>query len=154
MNNIISTNQPLLNLSAFVRSLSMWTILWGGTVAFLAYQGQPGVICMTPMAWLLALPAGSNYVAFAQGRAGRNPFVAGALVGATLGLIFGLIAWGVGAGMMPADPGETGKLTIAQIGLIFTGGGVLIGALLSGMMARRAATLASREQKLTVIGVR
>jgi hypothetical protein len=153
MNSSLSTNQPFLNGNAFIRSLAMWAIAWGGVVAFLVYQGQPGVICLTPMAWGLALPAGLNYVAFAQGRPGRNPFVAGAILGATLGLIYGLIAWGVGITMMPADPEEAGKLSMTQIGLIFTGGGVLIGALLSGMMAKRAATLQRRGKQLTVVSV-
>lgn len=154
MNHAMTTNQPFLNGSAFVRALSMWVILWGGTVAFLVYQGQPGVICMTPLAWLLALPAGMNYIAYSQGRPGRHPFLAGAILGATLGLIFGLIAWGVGLTMMPSGPEETGKLSVTQIGLIFTGGGMLLGALLSGMMARRATTLQRRGQKLTVVSVR
>jgi hypothetical protein len=154
MNYYPMTKQPLINIPAFIRSLSMWALLWGGTVVFLAYQGQPGVICMTPMAWLLALPAGWNYVAFADGKPGRQPFVAGALLGATLGLLFGLLCWGVGVYMMPADPAETGTLSIQQIALILIGCGAVIGALLSGMMAHRAAAQQRRGRNLPVINVK
>lgn len=146
--------QPFLNASALVRAVGMWAILWGGTVLFVTYQGQPGVICMTPMAWLLALPAGWNYVAFSEGRPGRQPFVAGALVGATLGLLFGLLAWAIGLYMMPSDPAETGKLTTSQIGLIFVGAGMVIGALLSGMMAHRATMQQRRGRSVPVINVK
>lgn len=146
--------QPLIHLPAFLRSLSMWAILWMGTVLFIAYQGQPGIICMTPMAWLLAVPAGLNYVAFAEGKPGRSPFLAGALVGATLGLLFGLLAWGLGVYLMPPDPAETGKLSMVQIGLIFTGVGMVVAALLSGMMAHRAALQQRRGKILTAINVK
>lgn len=108
---------------------------------------------MTPMAWLLAVPAGLNYVAFSEGKPGRNPFLAGALAGATLGLIFGLLAWGLGAYLMPADPNDTGKLGMREIGLIFTGAGMVIGALLSGMMAHRAAAQQRRGHTITAVSV-
>lgn len=154
MNQQSNFEQPLINGGAFLRALGLWVILWGGTVAFVSYQGQPGVLCMTPMAWLLAIPAGLNYVAFAEGKPGRSPFLAGALVGATLGLLFGLMAWGLGAYLMPADPTETGKLGMREIGLIFSGGGIVIGALLSGLMAHRATMQQRRGKTLTVIGVK
>lgn len=146
--------QPLIHIPAFLRSLSMWVILWGGTVFFLVYQGQPGIICMTPLAWLLAVPAGLNYVAFAEGKPGRIPFLAGAMVGATLGLLFGLLCWGVGAYTMPADPAATGRLTMRDIALIFIGVGMVIAALLSGMMAHRAALQQRRGKILTVINAK
>ncbi len=153
MNQQSMTNQPFLNVGAFIRAVSMWAILWGGTVAFVSYQGQPGILCMTPMAWLLAVPAGLNYVAFSEGKPGRNPFLAGALAGATLGLIFGLLAWGLGAYLMPADPNDAGKLGMREIGLIFTGAGMVIGALLSGMMAHRAAAQQRRGHTITAVSV-
>ncbi len=153
MNQQTMTNQPFLNTSAFIRSVAMWVIAWGGTVAFVSYQGQPGILCLTPMAWLLAVPVGLNYVAFSDGKPGRNPFLAGALAGATLGLIFGLLAWGLGSYMMPADPNEVGKLGMRELGLIFTGGGIVIGALLSGMMARFAVARQRRGHTIRAVTV-
>lgn len=153
MNQQAMTNQPLLNTAAFIRSVTMWVIVWGSTVAFVSYQGQPGILCLTPAAWLLAIPVGLNYVAFSEGKPGRNPFLAGALAGATLGLIFGLLAWGLGIYMMPADPNETGKLGMREIGLIFTGGGMVIGALLSGMMARLAVARQRRGHTIRAVTV-
>lgn len=153
MNQQVMTQQPFLNGGAFIRSVTMWALVWGSTVAFICYQGQPGILCMTPMAWLLAVPVGLNYVAYSDGKPGRKPFLAGALAGATLGLIFGLLAWVLGAYLMPADPAEADKLSIHQLGLIFTGCGIVLGALLSGMTAHRAAAQQRRGRTITAVTV-
>lgn len=147
-------NQPFLNISALIRSLGMWLLLWGLVVLFVAYQQQPGVICLTPMAWLLALPAGWNYVVFARGKAGRQPFVAGAILGALLGLLYGLLFFGVASYGMPvgSDPEEITKMQNMVIFMI--AGGTVIAALLGGFMAWRAATLQQRGQALPTISVR
>jgi hypothetical protein len=154
MNYQTETTQPLLNGSAFLRSLTMWLLVWAIVVAFVAYQQQPGVICLTPMAWLLALPAGWNYVVFSRGNPGRQPFLAGAILGALLGLLYGLLFFGVASVGMPVgtDPGEIAKLQNMVIFMI--AGGTLVGALLSGFMAYRAATLQRRGQALPSISVR
>lgn len=154
MNYQPTTVQPVVNTAALLRAVGMWALLWGATVLVAAYQGQPGVICLTPMAWLLAVPAGWNYVAFSEGRPGRQPFLAGLLVGAMLGLLFGLLTWGVGAYTMPDDPAETGRLTVNQIGLIFIGAGMVIGGLLSGMMAHRAAMQQRRGRRVPLLNVK
>lgn len=151
--SIQQTQQPLLNGSAFIRAVGMWAILWGATVAIVSYQGQPGILCLTPMAWLLAIPTGLNYVAFSEGRPGRSPFLAGALAGATLGILLGLIAWVLGSYMMPVDPAEVGKLGMREIGLIFSGGGLLVCALLGGLMAYRAAAQQRRGRTITAVSV-
>ena len=54
---------------------------------------------------------------------------------------------------MPADPNDTGKLGMREIGLIFTGAGMVIGALLSGMMAHRAAAQQRRGHTITAVSV-
>ena len=145
--------QPLINVPAFIRALSMWVILWGGTVGLATYQGQPGIICLTPMAWLLAIPAGLNYVAFSEGKPGRNPFLAGALVGATLGLLLGLICWGFGTYTMPDVPGEEALLGVQEISLIMIGVGTVIDALLGGLMAHRAAAQQRRGRTIAAVTV-
>lgn len=147
-------NQPFLNSNAFVRSLAMWMLLWSVPVLGIAYAGQPGVACLTPMAWLLALPAGWNYVVFARGNPGRQPFMAGALLGAILGLFYGILFFGVSTYGMPVgtDPDEIAKMWNMVLFMIV--GGIVITALLSGFMAYRAASLQRRGQALPSIGVR
>jgi hypothetical protein len=154
MSSQTGTNQPLINGGAFLRSLTMWLLVWGIVVAFVVYQQQPGVICLTPMAWLLALPAGWNYVVFSHGNPGRQPLLAGAILGGLLGLLYGLFFFGVASVGMPVgtDPEEVTKMQNMVIFMI--AGGTLVGALLSGFMAYRAATLQRRGQALPSSSVR
>jgi hypothetical protein len=154
MNQQNHTGQPLINFAAFIRSLSMWLMIWGALVFMVTYGGQPGVVCLTPMAWLLALPAGWNYVVFAQGKPGKQPFVAGAILGAILGLCYGLLFFGVSAYQMPAgsDPGEAAKAQ--NVVFFMIGAGIVIAALLSGFTAYRAAVLQQRGQVLPVLSVK
>jgi hypothetical protein len=154
MNQQNITDQPLLNGNALGRSLMMWLLLWGAIVLLVTYAGQPGVVCMTPMAWLLALPAGWNYVVFAQGQPGRQPFVAGAILGAILGLLYGMLFFGVSAYSMPAGPDPSEAAKAQNVALFMIGAGAVIAALLSGFMAYRAAALQRRGQTLPVIKVK
>ena len=154
MNHENIAHQPLLNFRAFGRSLGMWLMPWAGLVLFLTYQGQPFVICLTPMAWLLAVPAGLNYVAFADGKPGRRPFVAGSILGAMLGLLYGILYVVIATYTMPADPGPENGISTQTLALLIVAVGTVIAALLSGLMAARAAALQRRGQRLTAISVR
>ncbi len=154
MNDQSMIDQPLVNGGALLRSLAMWFLVWGAAVLFVTWAGQPGVACMTPLAWLLALPAGWNYVAFSHGKPGRQPFIAGAILGAILGLLYGVLFFGVAAYGMPvgSDPDEIAKMRNLVVFMI--AGGAVIAALLSGFMAYRAASLQRRGQALPVISVK
>lgn len=154
MNQQNMTAQPWINSSAFARSLGMWLMIWCALVFVVTYGGQPGVVCLTPMAWLLALPAGWNYVVFAQGKSGKQPFVAGAILGAILGLCYGLLFFGVSAYKMPAGPDPSEAAKAQNVALFMVGAGTVITALLSGFMAYRAAVLQRRGQVLPVIKVK
>lgn len=147
-------DQPFINGGALARSLSMWFLVWGAMVFIVTYAGQPGVACMTPLAWLLALPAGWNYAIFSRGRAGKQPFIAGAILGAILGLLFGLLFFGVATYWMPvgSDAEEVEKMR--NIVVFMIAGGTVIAAVLSGFMAHRAVSLQRRGQAVPVIGVR
>jgi hypothetical protein len=149
-----TNGQPFINFGAFFRSLAMWALIWGATVLVVTYAGQPGVACLTPLAWLLALPAGWNYVVFSQGKPGRQPFLAGMLLGATLGLVYGVLFYFVATYGMPVgtDPDEIAKMNNMLVFMI--GGGVVISALLGGFMAYRAASLQRRGQATPAISVR
>ncbi len=149
-----SAEQPLINFRAFGRSLGMWLLVWGAVVLFVTYAGQPGVVCMTPMAWLLALPAGWNYVVFSYGKPGRQPFVTGAILGAILGLLYGLLFFGVSTYGMPAGPAPDEIAKAQNLVLFMIGCGTVVTALLSGLMAYRAASLQRRGQVLPVIKVK
>jgi hypothetical protein len=129
------TNPALINPGAFARAIIPPLLLWVAVVLFGAVSGQPGVVCITPMAWLLALWSGAQYAARTAGQPLKSPLLGPALLGTVLGIGFGLIFI---LGISPlaaqeADPAEAAKypgLTAA----IFVGS-VLVCALLSTFTA-------------------
>ncbi len=47
-----------INYQVILSALFLPLLLWTGSVVAISLMGYPGVICMTPVAWLLALPVG------------------------------------------------------------------------------------------------
>ena len=125
------SNTPAIHLNAFLRTLIVSLMVWGAAVFVITTASQPGVVCMTPLTWLLALWSGRQYVRLSNGQPGRlGPALLGVVVGPGLGLIFALVS----AQAMPADPSEAGKLqTLTAIMIV---GSVIICAALSALIAR------------------
>lgn len=125
-----STHNPSLQLSIFLRTLSWPLALWGAAVAVVIIAGQPGVVCMTPMAWLLSLLCGRQYIILAGSRRGRSPLLGPALTGAVLGLCMSILfivvtSFGLG-------PGEAGNALILDA--IISVAGILVCTGLSTIM--------------------
>lgn len=124
-----SSEPPILNLGVFLRALIPPLIVWGVIVAVVTLGGQPGVVCVTPMAWLLALWSGTQYVRLSKGRSERyallGPALVGALLGTGEGIFFILVA---SLGMPPSTPEDALK-TQALIPVIFAAGVIICAAL-------------------------
>ena len=86
-----SSDLPVIYLNPFLRSLLTPTMVWCLAVILATLDNQPGVVCITPVAWLLALWSGGHYVRLCEGRTGRFPLLGPALLGASLGLAMGII---------------------------------------------------------------
>jgi len=117
---------PLVHLGALLRTLLVPLIMRSATVISLTLAGQPGVACVTPMAWLLALWSGGRYIVMSQGNPGRWPLLGPALVGALLGLGMGVLFTVVSSQAMPVgnDPSEIAKAQTLNVVMIV--GGTLI----------------------------
>ena len=127
------SNTPAIHTSAFLRALIAPLLAWGAAVFFITTAGQPGVVCMTPMAWLLALWSGRQYVRLANGQPDRlGPVLLGMVLGLGLGLIFALVS----TQALPVDPSEVGKSQMLTIIMIV--GGIVVCAALSTFTARVA----------------
>jgi hypothetical protein len=126
----ISTNPPLILVSVLLRTVIPPLIVWGTLVGLISFAGQPGVVCVTPMAWLLALWCGNQYVRLALGRDERfpllGPVLAGALLGLSQGLLFILVT---GVAMPETTPSDVAKAQALNAAMLV--GGVVIGAALS-----------------------
>jgi hypothetical protein len=120
----------LINKSAFWRTLIAPLVLWGVMVGFAVLANQPGIVCITPMAWLLALWSGVHYIDMADGTPPRHPLLAPALVGALLGLGQGIIFLLVSAKAMPVTTGDD-QATASLLTVVVFIGGMLVCAVLS-----------------------
>ncbi|MFN8595990.1 MAG: hypothetical protein U0559_07385 [Anaerolineae bacterium] len=122
---------PAIHLSAFLRTLLAPLIAWSVAVVSITGAGQPGVVCMTPLAWLLATWCGVQYVRLSGGEADR---FGAPLLGAILGLCLGLIFTLVSTLAMPVDPSEVGKMWVLTTIMIV--GGIIVCAALCTLLAR------------------
>ncbi len=120
---------PLINLSAFAQALFAPVFLWGGAVLLSTLGKEPGIVYMTPIAWLLSIWSGVQYIRLSSGYPGRAPLLGGALLGILLGLFMGRLSWLVSSLYMPAIPSEVGKTIAMDAGILI--GGMLICAGLS-----------------------
>jgi hypothetical protein len=79
-----------LDKSAIVSALFLPLLFWTGSVVAISWMGYPGVVRMTPLAWLLALPVGLR-VRRESTSPGNRPVLEAALGGGLLGLWEGLL---------------------------------------------------------------
>ncbi len=80
----------IIDLRAVSSALFLPLLLWTGSVIVICLMGYPGVICMTPVAWLLALPVGLRVFRESQSP-GKGPVLNAAFGGAVLGFWQGML---------------------------------------------------------------
>jgi hypothetical protein len=139
MNAVNARTDPVIFLPALFRSVAPMAIVWGAMVGLATFSRQPGVVCVTPLAWLLAIWVGVQYV-FVSARAGVAPSLVGLLVA---GLLLGLFmagVWLLGSNaMMGADEpaSELKKARNLNIGISIASLIICtLLALIGGVMAR------------------
>ena len=121
-------------LYAIGRPLFYWIVVVIGTTLF----GYPGVVCVTPMAWLLALLVGRDCVLRSKSILDSQVLLEASLAGGFFGLACGLLAILVAGVAMPIQADEMrGALIISIIMLL---AGMIISALLAfgfGLVCQR-----------------
>ena len=124
----------LIQASPFIRALLAPTVIWGCMVGTGLLAHYPGVVCVTPMAWLLALVSGTRYVDLCAGKPDRYPLLAPALAGAVLGLEQGILFWIVSSLGMPAESAAD-AVKANWLSVILLLGGIFAGAACSTLTA-------------------
>ena len=66
-------------------------VLWLTMVVLVSLAGYPGVICVTPMAWLIALHVGNLCVARSRSEKSSQRLVEATVAGGVLGLLQGIL---------------------------------------------------------------
>jgi hypothetical protein len=85
---------PPLDRRAIVSALFLPALYWTSVVVAISLFGYPGVVCMTPVAWLLSLPVGMRVARESESEPRRvvlEAALAGGLLGALEGLLFAII---------------------------------------------------------------
>ena len=126
MNSILSQQ---LDLRTILEVPLRQFVLWLGMVVVVSLAGYPGVICVTPMAWLIALRVGNICVARSTSETSSQRLLEAALAGGFLGLLQGILFIVVIPFLGPIQPDEwTRTIILVLIQLII---GILAGAALS-----------------------
>ena len=99
---------------------------WLAMVGLVSWAGYPGVICVTPMAWLIALRVGNLCVAHSTSQNSSQRLWEAALAGGLLGLLQGILFLVFVLVLGPIEAREwTGAILIVLIQLAL---GVVAGA--------------------------
>lgn len=104
-------------------------VLWLAMVLIVSFAGYPGVVCVTPMAWLLALRVGNICIARSRSEASSQRLIEAALAGGFLGFLQGILFLVIVPLMGPIQSNEITKTIILT--LIMLVAGILAGAVLS-----------------------
>ncbi|MGZ9226563.1 MAG: hypothetical protein ACXW4M_13505, partial [Anaerolineales bacterium] len=103
-------------------------VLWLAMVLLVSLTGYPGVVCVTPMAWLLALRVGNVCVARSRSEKSSQRLLEAALAGGILGLLQGVLFLVVIPFLGPIQPDERAQTIILSaimlIAGIFAGAGL------------------------------
>jgi hypothetical protein len=89
--DVVETN-PGLDLRAVVRAVWLPALIWPLLVMAVAAAGAPGVVCVTPMAWLLGLPVGRSCESVTRSTEARKVMLEAAIAGGVLGVTQGVFA--------------------------------------------------------------
>lgn len=101
---------------------------WLAVVLLVTWAGYPGVVCVTPMAWLIALRIGNICAARSRSNISSRRLTEAALAGAILGLLQGLLFAVIVTQLEPIsaeDQTRTIVLTLIMIAVgVFAGAGL------------------------------
>lgn len=109
---------------------------WLASVLLVTFAGYPGVVCITPMAWLIALRVGNVCVASSRSEYSSSRKIEAALAGGVLGLLQGILFAVIITQLEPInadDVTQTLVLTLIMIlaGIIFGAGLAFLTAFLN-----------------------
>jgi hypothetical protein len=120
----------MTNLSPTSKSLDFRVMLitplrefmgWLIAVLIVSIAGYPGVVCVTPMAWLIALRVGNNCVSRSRSEQSRQRILEASIAGAILGLLQGILFLVIVPFMGPYASDEITKTLVLTLVMILVG---------------------------------
>jgi hypothetical protein len=113
--------------------------LWLAAVLAATWSGEPGVVFITPMGWLLALVVGIDCVGPVANSQPTYHLREAALAGGCLGFLQGILFWII-VSRLDVEAGEQSSLTRLSLTM------VVVGMLVGAGLAMFTAYLASRRR--------
>lgn len=111
MNTARTVSGPAIYPLALIKSVLPLVIVWGLMVGGATLGHQPGAVCVTPVAWLIATWTGVKYV-YVCANAGFRTSLVGPLVAGLLLGVYMAVVWLLGSAIMTA--GETSASEMAK----------------------------------------
>jgi hypothetical protein len=120
---------PKLDLRTVIETPIRQFIPWLASVVLVTLAGYPGVVCVTPMAWLIALRVGNVCTARSRSETSTNRLIEAALAGGIIGFLQGVLFIVIVPLMGPIQADEQANTVI--LSLLMLGIGMAAGAGLS-----------------------
>lgn len=108
-----------------LRQFAPWLVM----VLIVVAAGYPGVVCVTPMAWLIALRVGNLCAARSRSEQSSRRLIEAALAGGILGLLQGILFLVIMPFMGPYRADEITKTIVLTLLMLLVG--IFAGAVLS-----------------------
>ncbi len=108
-----------------LRQFAPWLVI----VLVITWAGQPGVVCVTPVAWLIALRVGLVCVLRSRSESSSRRLTESAIGGAILGLLQGILFALIISRLQPISAGDQAKSNVLT--LIMIAVGIIAGAALA-----------------------
>jgi hypothetical protein len=123
-----------LDWSAILNASGRTFIFWGVVISLISWKGAPGVLCITPIAWLLAAWVGKLYISRTHARP-SHWIKEAALAGGIFGFLQGVLFLVLSQVLMPLSAAE--RTNMLLIGIATTAIGLLAGAGLCALVVRQ-----------------
>jgi hypothetical protein len=94
---------------------------WLAAVLLVTWAGYPGVVCVTPMAWLIALRVGLLCAMFSHSPRSNQRVQEAAVAGGVLGFLQGLLFFFILPRMGPVSASEQASATGLALGMLCAG---------------------------------
>jgi len=130
---IPSTSSNRIDLRVIIETPLRQFVPWLATVLLVTFAGYPGVVCVTPMAWLIALRVGNLCVWRSKSTLSSRRLTEAALAGGILGFLQGLLFAGINTLLEHINADERTRTIILTLIIIVAG--ILAGAALSFVTA-------------------
>ena len=124
-----------------LRQFAWWLV----AVLLVTVAGYPGVVCVTPMAWLIALRIGNLVALRSLSDLSSQRLTEAALAGGLLGLLQGILFGAITPFMGPIQADEWTRTIILILGML------IVGMLISAGLAYTTAYLIEQKRKQRTI---